>query len=219
MSGIFKKSLNGGKNEHFKKTRTLTIAGILTAITFLLGLTPIGYIPLPTMKITILCIPVLIGVLLEGLGVGLWLGFVFGLTSLIQVFMGNPLGLLMLNISIPRTIIVIFIPRLLVPVVAFYVHKLIKLIKNNITDKIGYGIAALAGSMTNTFFFLGSMYLLFLPEMHQIAEMFATTKEGMLAVLSSIVLTNGVPEAIAAVILVSAICIAVTAMKPKDKIS
>lgn len=200
-----------------KKTRTLTIAGILTAITFLLGLTPIGYIPLPTMKITILCIPVLIGVLLEGLGVGLWLGFVFGLTSLIQVFMGSPLGLLMLNLSVPKTILVIFVPRLLVPVVAFYIHKAIKLIGNTITDKVGYAIAALAGSLTNTVFFLGMMFILFQPEMAQIAELFQTTKEGMSAVLLAIVGTNGIPEAIAAVVLVTAVCIAISAINPKDK--
>lgn len=201
-----------------KKTRTLTIAGILTAITFLLGLTPIGYIPLPTMKITILCIPVLIGVLLEGLGVGLWLGFVFGLTSLLQVFMGSPLGLLMLNLSVPKTILVIFIPRLLVPVVAFYIHKAIKLVGNSITDKVGYAIAALAGSLTNTVFFLGMMFVLFQPEMAQIAELFQTTKEGMSAVLLAIVGTNGIPEAIAAVVLVTAVCIAISAINnPRDK--
>ena len=91
-----------------RKTRTLAIAGILTAITFLLGLTPIGYIPLPTMKITILCIPVLIGVLLEGLGVGIWLGFVFGLTSLIQIFMGDPMGMFLINLSVTRTLLVVF---------------------------------------------------------------------------------------------------------------
>lgn len=200
-----------------KRTRTLTIAGILTAITFLLGLTPIGYIPLPTMKITILCIPVLIGVLLEGLGVGLWLGFVFGVTSLIQIFMGSPLGLLLMNLSVPKTLLVLFVPRMLVPVVAFYVHKLIKLIGNKITDKVGYGIAALAGSLTNTVFFLGMMYVLFQPEMGQIAELFKTTKEGMSAVLLAIVGTNGIPEAIAAVIIVSAVCLALTSFKRKDK--
>lgn len=200
-----------------KRTRTLTIAGILTAITFLLGLTPIGYIPLPTMKITILCIPVLIGVLLEGLGVGLWLGFVFGVTSLIQIFMGSPLGLLLMNLSVPKTLLVLFVPRMLVPLVAFYVHKLIKLIGNKITDKVGYGIAALAGSLTNTVFFLGMMYVLFQPEMGQIAELFKTTKEGMSAVLLAIVGTNGIPEAIAAVIIVTAVCLALTSFKRKDK--
>jgi uncharacterized membrane protein len=199
-----------------KKTRTLAIAGILTAITFLLGLTPIGYIPLPTMQITILCIPVIIGVLLEGLAVGVWLGFVFGLTSFIQIFIGtNPMGLFILNLSVIRTLIIILIPRLLVPVTAFYSYKAIKLIGNKITDKVGYGIAALIGSLTNTVFFLGLMYVLFIPEMAIIAEAFGTTADGMMAVIGTIVVTNGIPEAIAAVIIVAAVCIAVSAYRER----
>ncbi len=199
-----------------KKTRTLAIAGVLTAITFLLGLTPIGYIPLPTMKITILCIPVLIGVLLEGLGVGLWLGFIFGLTSLIQIFMGDPMGMFLMNLSVLRTLTIVFIPRLLVPLVAYYVYKGVMLFKNKITDKVGFGIAALIGSLTNTVLFLGMLYVLFIPEVGMLAEAFGTTTEGMMAVIGSIVVTNGIPEAIAAVIIVAAVCIAVSAYREKQ---
>jgi uncharacterized membrane protein len=201
-----------------KKTRKLAIAGILTAITFLLGLTPLGYIPLPAMKITILCIPVLIGVLLEGLGVGIWLGFVFGLTSLIQIFMGDVLGLFLIDISVARTLLVVFIPRLLVPIVAYYSYKAIKLIGNKITDKAGYAIAAFVGSVTNTVFFLGMMYFLFIPELGQLAELVGTTSDKMMAFIGGIVLTNGVPEAIAALIIVAAVCIAVTSVKSKKKV-
>ena len=200
-----------------KKTRTLAVAGILTAITFLLGLTPIGYIPLPTMKITILCIPVLIGVMVEGLGMGIWLGFVFGLTSLLQIFMGDPMGLFLMGLSVPRTLMVVFIPRLLVPVTAYYSFKGIKKIGNKVTDKMSYGIAAFIGSLTNTAFFLGLLYALFIPELGVLAEAFGTTSEGLLAVIGSIVVTNGIPEAIAAVVLVSAICIAIDSYRKKQK--
>ncbi len=191
-------------------TRKLVTAGVLTAITFLLGLTPLGYIPLPTMKITILCLPVIIGVLMEGLGVGVWLGFIFGLTSFINIYYpGDPFGLFVLGISVPRTLAMIFIPRLLVPVTAYYTYKAIKLIGNKITDKAGYGVAALVGSLTNTVLFLGMMYVLFIPEMAELASFIGTTKEGMMAVIGSIVVTNGIPEAVAAVIIVSAVSIAV----------
>ena len=198
-----------------KKTRTLAIAGILTAITFLLGLTPIGYIPLPAMKITILCIPVLIGVLLEGLGVGIWLGFVFGLTSLIQIFMGDVLGLIIIEMSLIKTLIVVFIPRLLVPVVAYFVYKLIKLIGNKITDKVGYGIAAFFGSATNTAFFIGFIFLLFGKDFEQIAQPLEISADVLKYSLTGAIVTNGIPEAIAAVIIVTAVCIAVTAYREK----
>ncbi len=201
-----------------KKTRKLVIAGVLTAITFLLGLTPLGYIPLPTMKITILCIPVIIGVLMEGLGVGIWLGFIFGLTSFINIYYpGDPFGLFILGISVPRTLAVIFIPRLLVPVTAYYTYKAIKLIGNKITDKAGYGVAALIGSLTNTVLFLGGIYLLFIPEMSEVASFIGTTKAGMMAFIGTIVVTNGIPEAIAAVIIVSAVTIAIVGYRGKKE--
>lgn len=195
-----------------KRTRTLAITGLLTAITFLLGLTPLGFIPInPTMKITILCIPVLIGVLLEGLGVGLWLGFIFGLTSLIQIFMGDVLGLIIIQVSLVKTLFVVFIPRLLVPVVAFYVYKLIKLIGNKITDKVGYAIAAFFGSITNTALFLGFIFIFFNKDFEMIASQLNITSDVLKYSLSSAVVINGIPEAIAAVIIVAAVCISVSA--------
>ena len=198
-----------------KKTRTLAIAGTLTAITFLLGLTPIGYIPLPTMKITILCIPVLIGVLLEGLGVGIWLGFVFGLTSLIQIFMGDVLGLIIIEMSLLKTLAVVFIPRLLVPVVAYFVYKLVKLIGNKITDKVGYAIAAFFGSATNTAFFIGFIFLLFGKDFDRIAGQLDISADILKYSLTGAIVTNGIPEAIAAVIIVAAVCIAVSSYREK----
>jgi len=190
-----------------KRTRTLIVTALLAAITFLLGLTPIGYIPLPTMKITILVIPVIIGVMMEGLSVGLFLGFVFGLTSLLQVFMGDPLGLYLLNISPLRTVLMIFVPRLLVPVTAYFsflgVGKLGKVGK-----KASYLVGAGIGSLTNTFFFLGMLYLLFIPEIADIAAAFGTTEGLLLGVIGSIALTNGIPEMIAAMVLTPIICLA-----------
>ena len=101
------------------------------------------------------------------------------------------------------------------PVTAYFTYKGIKLIGKKITDKAGYAIAALIGSLTNTVFFLGLLYLLFIPELAQLAQAFGTTKEGMLAVIGSIIATNGIPEAIAALIIVSAVCIAVSGYRDK----
>ena len=108
------------------KTRTLTITALLAALTFLLGLTPIGYIPIPPIAITLLCIPVIIGTITQGLRVGLILGFVFGLTSFLQIFIRpTPFSQLIFSISPIKTIILVFIPRLIVPVTTYFVHKAI----------------------------------------------------------------------------------------------
>lgn len=199
-----------------KRTRTLIVTALLAAITFLLGLTPIGYIPLPTMKITILVIPVIIGVMMEGLSVGLFLGFVFGVTSLLQVFMGDPLGLYLMNISPIRTVMMIFIPRLLVPVTAYISFKGVRKL-GKLGKKASYLIGAGVGSITNTFFFLGMLYLLFIPEIVDIAEAFGTTEGLLLGVIGGIALTNGVPEMIAAMIIVPIICLALNKVILKDK--
>ena len=53
------------------KTKKLTQAGVLTAVTLVLGLTPLGIIPIPPANVTIMHLPVIIGTLTCGLGVGL----------------------------------------------------------------------------------------------------------------------------------------------------
>lgn len=190
------------------RTKKLVVLSILTAITFFLGLTPFGYIRIGPFSITLLCIPVLIGVITQGLAGGLFLGAVFGATSLLQVFMGDPLGVFLFNISPVRTILMIFVPRLLVPVTAYYTHKLLQNSNKDVVKRSTYVITSIVGSMTNTFFFLGFLYVLFIPEMAQVAAAFETTSEGLLAFLGSIVLTNGLIEAAAAAIIVTAVAIA-----------
>ncbi len=191
------------------KTRKLVTLALLTAITLFLGLTPLGYIRIGPFSITILCIPVLIGVVTEGLGVGLILGGVFGLTSLLQVFMGDPLGLFLFNISPLRTIIMIFIPRLLVPVTAYFTHYLLQKSSKNVVKRSTYVITSIVGSMTNTFFFLGFLYVLFLPEAAQVAEAFGTTAQKLMLFLGGVVISNGIPEAIAAAVIVSLVAMAI----------
>ena len=49
----------------------LALAGVLAAVTFLLGLTPIGIIPIPPANVTLMCLPVIIGTLTTSLGLGM----------------------------------------------------------------------------------------------------------------------------------------------------
>ena len=57
---------------------------MFSAIIILLAVTPIGFINLAFIKATIVHIPVIIGSLLLGPKLGAVLGFVFGVTSLIN---------------------------------------------------------------------------------------------------------------------------------------
>ena len=63
-------------------TRMVQIA-LLAAIMMVMSVTPLGYIPLPFMKATIMHIPVIVGACLLGPRVGAGLGALFGLTSIV----------------------------------------------------------------------------------------------------------------------------------------
>ena len=66
--------------------RKMTVIGVLGAISIILGLTPLGFIPIGPTKATIMHIPVIIGSILEGPIVGMNIGLIFGLFSMFQAF-------------------------------------------------------------------------------------------------------------------------------------
>mgnify|MGYP001159106604 CR=1 FL=1 len=212
------------------KTRKLAITALLVVLTFVLGLTPIGYIPnpiLPVLSLTLMCLPVIIGTITEGLKTGLVLGFVFGVTSFLKALgitmAPDALGTLILGISVVKTMVVIFIPRLVIPVVTWLVYKAFAR-ESKGSQRIATGMAAFAGSVTNTVLFLGALYLLFLPQAADIAgflsglsavtgfEITAGTLFGLYAFLGGV---NGLPEAVVAVLLCVPIVWAIQKQKSK----
>lgn len=157
--------------------RQLTTIGLLSAISIFMGLSGLGFIPLPFMKATIMHIPVIIGAVLEGPIVGATVGLVFGLFSIYQ------------NITAPTALSVVFmnpiiaiVPRVLIGIVSYYVYKFIK--NKFKKDYLAYGFAAVSGTLTNTIGVLGLTYFLCL-EQYAAAGMIGT-----------IILTNGIPECI-----------------------
>lgn len=97
--------------------RKIVISGILGAIAILLGVTRLGFIPVPTPAghATIMHIPVILGGVLEGPVVGLITGAIFGLFSFLQPgapFFADPL--------------VSIFPRLFIGVVSYLVFFLSK---------------------------------------------------------------------------------------------
>jgi len=65
-------------------TREITVIGLLFAVTIVLGVTGLGFIPIPPFKTTIMHIPVIIGGILEGPVVGAMIGLLFGLFSMFE---------------------------------------------------------------------------------------------------------------------------------------
>lgn len=104
----------------------MAIIGVLAAISIMLSMTPLGFIPIGPTNATIMHIPVIIGAIVEGPLVGITVGFIFGATSLLK-------ALTMPTITSFAFInpLVSILPRMLIGVIAYYVYKLtIKFTKN-----------------------------------------------------------------------------------------
>jgi len=130
-----------------QRTRKLVVTGVMGAISVLLGLTHWGFIPwFAGASLTIMHVPVIIGAVLEGPIVGLGIGAVFGLFSMLQAAIApsSPNDVIFTN---P---VVALLPRLVIGPVAYYVWTLLKKV-----PVVGLIIAGLAGSLTNTVLVLG----------------------------------------------------------------
>jgi len=106
----------------------LTGTAMLMALILIAGFVPmIGYIPIGAIKMTWIVVPVVVGTLAFGLRSGMILATAFAVTSLIQVYIpGDWLGLQLMSISPIKLMMIIFIPRLLIPLVTFGTYKLLK---------------------------------------------------------------------------------------------
>lgn len=178
--------------KNFFEVRQLATIGMLSGISIFMGLTGIGFIPLPFMKATIMHIPVIIGGIIEGPIVGAAVGLVFGLFSIYQ------------NITAPTLLspvfmnpVVAIIPRVLIGIISYYVYKFIKSKFNN--SIAAYGFAAAAGTITNTAGVLGLTFLLF---RDQYALLKNLNPEVVAGTLWTIALTNGIPECIVSILIV-----------------
>lgn len=106
------------------KLRSLTLTSVLSAIIILMTFVPqLGYITLGITEMTLIHIPVLIGVFLLEKRYSIFLGLLFGVTSLIKALQINA-GMAIAFIN-P---LVSVLPRLLFVLVAYYIFKLLKLL-------------------------------------------------------------------------------------------
>lgn len=183
--------------------RKITIIGMLSAISIVLGVTGLGFIPIPPVKATIMHVPVIIGAILEGPLVGAMVGLIFGIFSVIQsITTPTPVSFVFMN---P---LVSVLPRVLIGLGSYYVYKAIRT-KNKI---LPIGIAAAAGSLINTIGVLGAIYLIYLgPYAKALNISLSTARKGILAVA----FTNGIPEAILSVLIAVSAVTAVVKMRHK----
>mgnify|MGYP000868878452 CR=1 FL=1 len=111
--------------------QALTVSGLLGALSIMLGMTPLGLIPVPTAAghATIMHVPAILGAILEGPKVGALTGLIFGLHSFFRA--SSPL------FADP---IIAIAPRILIGIVAYAVYRLTR----------SEALAAAFGTFTNT---------------------------------------------------------------------
>ena len=189
-------------------TRWMVSVALMAAIVIVLANTPLGMIQLPIIKATTVHIPVILGAILLGPGAGAILGAVFGICSLVRNTMAPTLlsfafSPFLSTTGIPGALKAIWISvgcRILIGVVAGWLWVLFTKIKLN--QFIALPIVGFVGSMVNTVTVMGSIYFLF-------AQQYAEAKEVALTAVFGLVMgtvtASGIPEAIAAAILVLAL--------------
>ena len=189
-------------------TRWMVSVALMGAIIIVLANTPLGMIQLPIIKATTVHIPVIIGAILLGPSAGAILGAVFGICSLISNTMAPTLlsfafSPFMSTTGIPGAIKAIWVSvgcRVLIGVAAGWLWMLFEKLKMN--QVIALPIVGFVGSMVNTIAVMGSIYVLFAKEYAQAREVGITAVWGL---IMGTITASGIPEAIAAAVLVLAL--------------
>ena len=158
-----------------KDTRWMVSVALMAAIVILLANTPLGMIQLPIIKATTVHIPVIIGAVLLGPLAGAILGGVFGVCSMIS----NTVAPTLLSFAFSpflaedligalKTLWIAVGCRVLIGVVAGWLW--IGLRKLRLSPWIALPVTGFVGSLTNTVFVMGSIYVL-------LASQYAAAKE------------------------------------------
>ncbi len=214
-----------GKRTSARTTRRMVIVAMLAAVTILLTFTPVGMIqlPPPLPAVTLVHIPVILGALTEGPLVGVAVGLVFGLCSLIRAWGSGVVGLTLFF----RNPLVSVLPRMIIPLTAWgaYVlwNRLVK--RKGAADKIGAGIASAVGALTNTVLCLGMIMILYGGDLTVLINNLISGGSANAAYLNNagawlvaaVGVPNGLAEAAVAAVLIPMVKVAVDAVNRHGK--
>lgn len=166
--------------------RQIAVVGLLSALTVVLSVTGLGFIPIPPINATILHIPTLIGALVEGPKVGMVIGFVFGAYSMLQNIMApNIMSFAFLN---P---LVAVVPRMLIGPAAYVIYKYMPIQR----AAIKVAISLFLGTMIHTILVMGMIYLIY-AEPYAVAQ--GIPVSNVLNIVIGVALFHGPLEGLAA---------------------
>lgn len=179
-----------------KRIRHLTQLSLLIALLAVLALTPLGFIMIPPVAITIMHIPVIIGAVLLGPLDGAILGGAFGVMSMLKATFAaaSPVDIMFspfISGKPLQSLIMCVVPRILLGIIAALVFR--AFCKAGKDGAMAMGISAGIAALCHSLLVLGCLWLFF--SAMPLREVFLT-----------IATLNGVLELAAAILVTAAVC-------------
>ena len=145
------------------KTRQLTQLSLLIALEAVMAFTPLGFIMIPPISITILHIPVIIGAILMGPTYGGILGGAFGVLAMIKAtfFAASPADLLFSPFASGAPVqsaVMCIVPRILLGVAAALLYQLLRQVTKDIA---AMAVSCILATLLHSVMVLGAMWLFF----------------------------------------------------------
>jgi len=179
------------------RVRKITTIGVLAAVSIVLGITRLGLIPwINGLSLTIMHVPVIIGAILEGPLVGGFIGFLFGVFTMIVAAISatTPFDAAFVNPLIS------VLPRIFIGPAAWLLYILIdkSLVKEPhpakafrvFLESLAIASGAILGSLVNTVFVLTALWIFKILDW---------------TVIIAVVLSNGLIEAVVSAFIVLAV--------------
>ena len=160
----FKEARVGGKVNMSKSSndvRRMTTLALLIAIVLVMSYTPLGYLQVGPLSMSLLTIPVAIAAIVMGPVDGAIIGTVFGLTSFLNAMEGkSAMGAAMFSINPIACFIVCVIARTCMGLCAGLIHQAMQKARPQ-AGKTNALVGGLSAALLNTAFFMGTLVLFY----------------------------------------------------------
>ena len=190
-------------------TRRMVLLAMLSGILLVMSFTPLGYLNIGPLSISLNMIPVAIGAVALGPGGGAFLGAVFGITSCLQcVGIGgtSAMGVILFEINPALTILQRFVPRVLAGCLTGVVYRGLR----KLHSPYAAYAAGFSAALLNTVLFMTSLVLLF-GQTPYLQNLIAG--RNILVFILSFVGINALVELLAATVTVGVVCKALEKLK------
>lgn len=196
------------------KIKDFALTSIFLSVILLCAFTPFGFIHLGVIKATIIHIPIIIASIILGPKIGAFLGFVFGITSIITNTVAPTLLSFAFSPAIPVlgtshgsfwALFIAIVPRVIIGFIPYYIFKIVHktILKKESNKKTALFLTGLLTAFLHTFLVMGSISLLFHDAYAQAIN--AGSTSAIFKAVLTVFFTNGLVEAVLAAFITAAI--------------